>query len=499
MMEMLGKILLVSLLFASLFLQNVTLVAAEETVSLHPVADNYADSKYPRSRYGYVSALYVGNSYDHAQDIWGSERIYIRFDLSDLTKGETVLHATLRLWQYYAPSTEQEYEAHRVLGGWSEDAQNWENQPRWASQKTATAIAPNHAEVAVEWDITSDVAAWYSGQAPNHGTMIKVATEAHLRDSSSGFWSREYPVEKWKPVLTILVRGNPALAYSIRIRAIGLPLGMTYDVLVDGRLYRQMPSNETMEITFDGGRSHTIEVGQIVQGPQGIRYACKNNMMNVSDESSLVFTYVTEYIVSFVTDPPDMFQVPPNGWYEAGASLVVNRTGPILIAAANATRLVFNGWYMNSKRIEETPGCTSCRKITPTLVLVDGTGTVEGRYRTEYYLNVTSPAMKTEGSGWYTKGSVASFSVDKTTVAAPGLLGVLGLKRSFVKWTGSSNFLGIPDAPHSAVIMNESTTIEAVWQDDWSAVAPVLVILLVALTSCIVIVVIRRKTQKSAH
>jgi hypothetical protein len=64
---------------------------------------------------------------------------------------------------------------------------------------------------------------------------------------------------------------------------------------------------------------------------------------------------------------------------------------------------------MNPQKIEETPG-RSCRRIKPTLVLVSGTGIVEGRYRTEYYLNVTSPAGKAEGSRWYTKGSVASLS-----------------------------------------------------------------------------------------
>lgn len=182
---------------------------AEGSVVLYSVADNYADSKYPKSAYGHVSALYVGNSYDHAQNIWGSERIYIRFNLSSVPEGKWVLAATLRLWQYYPPASPQEYETHRVLGEWKERVQTWNDQPEWNAEKTSSTVAPSQTEVAVEWDITADVRAWYSGEASNYGTMIKVAKEEHMSDASSGFWSKEYPVQEWKPRLTITLGDEP--------------------------------------------------------------------------------------------------------------------------------------------------------------------------------------------------------------------------------------------------------------------------------------------------
>ena len=172
------RLVIAALLFMSLFLQNATLVAGQATVALYPVADTYADSKYPSSAYGRVPALYVGNSYDHAQDIWGSERIYIRFNLTELPKRRIIMQATLRLWQYYAPASEQTYEAHRVLGDWNETAENWNNQPPWASAKTSDAVGPPRREVAVEWDITSDVKAWYSGDAENYGTCLLYTSDA---------------------------------------------------------------------------------------------------------------------------------------------------------------------------------------------------------------------------------------------------------------------------------------------------------------------------------
>ena len=91
--QSLKRILVIVLVLASILDQNVAVGAAHVSITLYAVADNYADSKYPRSAYGHVSALYVGNSYDRAQDIWGSERIYIRFNVTELPKGHAILQA----------------------------------------------------------------------------------------------------------------------------------------------------------------------------------------------------------------------------------------------------------------------------------------------------------------------------------------------------------------------------------------------------------------------
>ena len=229
------RLVIAVLLFTSAFLQNVTLVAGQQTVTLSPIADNYADSKYPMMAYGSrTTFLYVGNSYDRAQDIWGHERIYIRFDLTGLPRNRVVVQATLWLWQYYAPKSSQTYEAYRVLGEWNETTQNWNNQPSWASTKTSETVAPPQAQIAVEWNIASDVEAWYSGHARNYGTMIKVAKEEQVQDTSSGFWSREYPVEEWKPRLIIVLRGDPTFTYTVRLGLVGLSGNLTSTVSVDG-------------------------------------------------------------------------------------------------------------------------------------------------------------------------------------------------------------------------------------------------------------------------
>lgn len=475
----------------TVLLQNLTPALGQNTVTLYPVADSYADSKYPNSAYGKVAALYVGNSYDHVQGIWGSERIYIRFDLSGLPKNRVIIQATLHLWQYYAPKSNQTYEAHRVLGDWNETTENWNKQPSCASAKTSEAIAANRTEVAVEWDMTADVKAWYSGEARNYGEMIKVANEEHAQDASSGFWSREYPVdthEEWRPKLIIILQSTLTTVYAVTVSAASLPNGTASTILIDGQVYASLHGSSPEKITFDRGTTHTITVSRLVSGPPGVRYRCDLNETRVSVAESHVFVYSVEYLVTFSAEPSNLFQTPPTGWYGSNATVTVSRTGPDLINTASGARLVFDAWYLNGRRLAEEPKT----------VIINGPTTLEGRYGTEYYLNVTSPLGRTEGSGWYAKDTVASFSVDTRTVPAEGFLGLLGMKRSFTQWLGSNNFLGLSTEPQGSLIMKEPTAIEAVWQDDYSSLTLniAILILVVAILGVGVAVASRKRRRR---
>jgi hypothetical protein len=465
---MMKQAIIVAVLFMSLSLHAQVVAAGETTVTLYPIADNYPDSKYPNSTYGKVAFLYVGNSYDHAQSLWGSERIYIRFDLSQLPQHQAVFRATLRLWQFFAPQSDQVYEAHRVLKDWDEKTQNWRNQPPWDPAKTSETIATARTEVPVEWDITSDVKTWYSGHNPNYGTMIKVAEEGRVASASSGFWSREYPVEEWEPRLTVTLSQESSKNYVVTVGISGLPDGGNSTITVDGQRYASILSGSEMRIPFGEG-SHNITVTETVPSSEGTRFRCENPQIRVSGSEFHIFNSTVEYFVTFSTEPNSMFETPPTGWYKENSVLDVKRVGPWLVETSEWTRIVFEGWYVNSKKIEEVPGCTTCPSAEPTRVVVNGSLAVEGRYRTEYYLNLTSPYGNTEGSGWYPRDSVASFSVDRATVPAESFLGLLGLQRSFSRWVGSDNFLGLPVETQGLIMMKEPANVQATWQDDWAS------------------------------
>lgn len=488
------KVLLALLLLMGTLVQSLSIVSAQTvatSMTLYPVADNYADSKYPNlGKYGRTMILYVGNSYDHAQNIWGSERIYIRFDLSTVPKGREIVQAVLSLWQYYAPATNQTYETHRVLGDWDEATENWNSQPSWDPKVTSEATAPTQTGVTVEWDITSDVKAWYSGQAHNYGTMIKVQKEEHAIDASSGFYSREYPVdthEEWRPKLILSLQPDPAFTYSATLMVTGLPNGTMSSMSVDGRASGSLSVGVEERVFFDRGTTHTIGVSSFVSGPEGVRYWCGLNESQISSATSLVFAYSVEYLATLSTEPSDLFTTPPTGWYASGTSLSVKRNGADMVNLAPGSRLIFDGWYLNSKKLT----------TEPTTVIVDGPITLQGRYRTEYYLNVTSPIGNTSGSGWYARGSVVSFTIDTSSIAGEGFLGLLGLKHSFARWAGSSDFLGDPVDRHGSLVMNRSTEIEAIWQDDYSSLVTNIAILVIVIMilGLAAIVTARRKRR----
>ena len=481
-------------LLVSALLANAAPASAQTTVRLYPVADNYVDSKYPiLAHYGKVTALYVGNSYDNAQNLWGSERIYIRFDLIGLPKNRVIVRATLSLWQYNPPESNETYEAHRVLGNWNETTQNWNSQPSWSPIETSETVAPprgaQHAEIAVEWDITADVSAWYSGAVTNYGTMIKVAKEEHAQDASSGFWSREYPVEKVNPSLTVELQPDIKSAYVVRVGVAGLASGTPSTITVDGESYASIRTGQVENVILDRGTAHILTVSKLVSGAEGIRYECETNEIHVSTDASHVFVYSAEYLVTFSGEPASLFEMSTTGWYVANTTLRVHRTGLDVVEAGSGTRLVFDGWYLNGAK----------SSIEPETIVVKGPVKVEGRYLAEYYLNVTSPVGSTGGSGWYARDSVAVFFVDTSTAPVEGILSLLGMKRVFRQWIGSNNFIGIPVEPQGSIVMKEPATIEAVWQDDWSSLTPAAVILALGILILVVAVGRTRKSRASGR
>ena len=348
---------------------------------------------------------------------------------------------------------------------------------------------PIGRSVAVEWDITSDVKAWYDHQAPNYGTMIKVAREEHAKDASSGFWSREYPVgphEEWKPKLTIVVEGEPTTTYAVTVSVSGLPSLVVTSVTVDGELYGSISSGVEKMIIFDRGTAHTIAVSGLVAGPPGVRYRCDANETQMTSAISHVFTYSHEYWVSFSAEQDNMFQTPANGWYSENSTLLVKHTGPDVIQTSPGVRLVFDGWHLNGER----------RQTELVTIIVNGSMTIAAGYRTEYYLNVTSSVARTNGSGWYAKDALATFSVESPSVPAEGLLGILGLKHSFVDWIGQGSSVDFPSEPEGTVVMKEPTALLAVWQDDWASLILNAGLLLLALAAVAVAAIVRARRRR---
>jgi hypothetical protein len=121
---------------------------------------------------------------------------------------------------------------------------------------------------------------------------------------------------------------------------------------------------------------------------------------------------------------------------------------PQKISSTNNTRLSFIGWNDGSKS-------------NPRLTYVQHDTNLTAEYENEYYLNVNSSFGITQGNGWYSTGSVATFSVPDL-IYIPSILQIIPDKYSFIKWTRDSD----ATTSNSKIVMTSPKTVEANWQLD---------------------------------
>ena len=100
-------------------------------------------------------------------------------------------------------------------------------------------------------------------------------------------------------------------------------------------------------------------------------------------------------------------------------------------------------------------------KSNPRIIYILHDTNLTAEYEKEYYLNVNSSLGDTQGSGWYTSGSAATFSVPDS-ILVTGVLQIIPDKYLFSKWTGDSN----TKSSLSKIVMNSPKTVEANWQLD---------------------------------
>jgi hypothetical protein len=111
------------------------------------------------------------------------------------------------------------------------------------------------------------------------------------------------------------------------------------------------------------------------------------------------------------------------------------------------------------------------------------------QYVTQYLLTVVSPVGNPQGSGWYDAGSSAIFSV--TSPATEGIMGMLGGKHIFDRWSGDSNIA----TTTASVTMDGPKMVVAEWGTDNTTVYAVLLAIGAMAIVVAVLLVRRRKTS----
>jgi hypothetical protein len=162
-----------------------------KSVSLGAAADSYVRQSQPGLNYGSATWMSVDRQ----------DRSLLRFDLSGIPPGATVLSATLTLCLPVAPGGAGVGRVHtlrRVTSAWTESGVTWNTQPSVAGGPYASLIVPALGCVSVNAGL--DVQDWVNGLA-NYGWRINDANEANAAPVK--YSTREDPAAGSRPRLDV--------------------------------------------------------------------------------------------------------------------------------------------------------------------------------------------------------------------------------------------------------------------------------------------------------
>ncbi|MFN2292149.1 MAG: DNRLRE domain-containing protein [Anaerolineae bacterium] len=154
--------------------------ATSEYQCFYPAADTYVSNVDPTSNFGGAPTLVVQHT-DVGETI---KNTYLRFDLSPIPAGSTIVSAQLGLYLTQA-SASAAYSLARVGSPWQEFSLTWNSSP----SAGGNFDNPTHdgTEGWKYWNAVQPVADWVSGAASNYGLVISTG----LLDAPSPFASRE--------------------------------------------------------------------------------------------------------------------------------------------------------------------------------------------------------------------------------------------------------------------------------------------------------------------
>ena len=172
-----------------------TALAIVPVLNFSPTNDSTIDQHSPASNFGSSTQLGVRNRYgESGSDGWEDDTL-VKFDLSSIASGTSVLGATLNLYYFGYWDNDpqgQSLTCYAITSVWDESTVTWNTQPTSAAGVTATAIVPAGPNW-MSWDVTADVQDMVDGSATYYGW--KIMDETYWGDSTipyTWFYSKEF-------------------------------------------------------------------------------------------------------------------------------------------------------------------------------------------------------------------------------------------------------------------------------------------------------------------
>lgn len=206
----------------------------------------YLHTKYPEKPHGYLWALFAGNMYDNYYDLFGSSRIYLKFNLSAITSEYQIISTVLKLYMYDGPSSPQKFDIHVVNGDWDENVLIWAIQPDFCEEPIASTTIDSTANLWISWNVTKAAKDWHSNKYNNYGLMIKINKEMNATDEVASFRPKEKSLNKidieFAPKLEIIVEGDTEIP---EMSLYAFPMWLAFVIFFSYRSFRKIDKKKS--------------------------------------------------------------------------------------------------------------------------------------------------------------------------------------------------------------------------------------------------------------
>ena len=189
-----------------------TKVRVNETKIIQPSSidgqDAYVYSEAPDETHGRFGWLWLGRR--RHSSIYGSYRIYIKFDISSIPDNAVITKAKLKLYHVLhilesGSDSKIEILLWIVMNDWNKNTITWNNQPPTTQVQTILGGPWIIDHVTDQWrerNITGLVSSWVRGTHPNYGLMLSAKNENTIRAMGEFYSSRCQYADK-RPILEI--------------------------------------------------------------------------------------------------------------------------------------------------------------------------------------------------------------------------------------------------------------------------------------------------------
>lgn len=265
----------------------------------------------------------------------------------------------------------------------------------------------------------------------------------------------------------------------------GMPAGRWMESLLPLKKAGITPSNGSIEHHLYYDKDFGILIGFELKGRCEYQKGRNSVEQNIKKTSRLIESNIW-YVNTFDVDPKvtglriDGKEIPSKDLPKAflySVSSVHIATAPKEVLMGEV-KYIFQKW-------------SSGAEVNELIVTSTKTGDFKAIYSTQYWLTVKSKHGSPKGEGWYDSGATATFSVE-STLPFEGILGQLGVRYVFERWSGDSNAATI----EATIIMDSPKTVEAIWRIDYAPLYILILTLIILIAILYAIYKLKRRLDQ---